>query len=69
MTPEKILSNHLNISEEKALHLLDDLEKVSWIYSSSSMKRMIGIWGNLVAANIMIILPFICMGIISDLFF
>ena len=52
-----ILVKHFDITEEKAEILLQDLEKVSWIYSSSGIKRAFGIWGNAIAAYLMFWCP------------
>lgn len=68
MTPEEILASHLSITQERARYLLDDLEKISWVYSSSPIKRAFGIWGNAIAAYMMVVLPFICLGLLSSLF-
>lgn len=67
MSLEKVLSQHLNISEDKAKDLLLDLERVSWVYSSSSVKRAFGIWGNAIAAYFMVIIPIIVFSIFLGL--
>jgi hypothetical protein len=66
MTLEKILQNHLNLSEEKARHLLSDLEKISWVYSSNPIKRSFGVWANAIAAYIMFVMPFLLLGLLSS---